>query len=169
MKNLIKILSTLVILFAIACTKEGPQGPAGTNGNANVIYSSWVTISGTTRDTTVDGSKHKIKHFIADSLTADNLSNAAILSFFKIPGDENIYPLPYTSYAGGIANTISTLPSVGKLFITRFTHDNSGSIGISSSLQYRYIIIPGSKNLRLAKPLKNMSYDEICKMYDITQ
>lgn len=162
-------MSIITLFITIACTKEGPQGPAGTDGNANVIYSSWITIPGTSRDTILDASNYKIKHLIADSLTTDNLLNAAILSFFRIPGDENIYPLPYTSYAGGIANTISTMPSVGKLFITRFTYDNSGSIGISSSLQYRYIIIPGSKNLRLAKPLKNMSYDEICKMYDITQ
>ena len=33
------ILALAITFFAISCTKEGPQGPAGT---ANVIYSAWV-------------------------------------------------------------------------------------------------------------------------------
>ena len=44
MKSLTKILSALMLVFLMSCSKDGetgPQGPAGIDGNANVLYSDW--------------------------------------------------------------------------------------------------------------------------------
>ena len=51
----------------------------------------------------------------------------------------NVIPLPYTSFAGGIVNTVSYQLVPGKIIITRFTDDNSASIGYGA-LQFRYVI-----------------------------
>jgi hypothetical protein len=37
----------------------------------------------------------------------------------------------------------------------------------TNKLKIRYFLIKGNVNLRLAKPLDQMSYDEICEMYSI--
>lgn len=171
MKNLTKFLCAIALVIAISCAKDGatgPQGPAGTNGtngNANVMYSDWVTLPTVWRDSTIDASLMKINHLKADSLTSNNLKLATILAYAKF--SSTIFLLPYTSNAGGKVSTMSQYPNVGKFFFTRFTHDNSASIGVSGSLEYRYIIIPGSKHLRLVKPLNQMSYDEVCNLYNI--
>jgi hypothetical protein len=100
-----------------------------------------------------------------NSLTANLLNQGQVIAYFKIPGDVNIFPLPYTSNAGGSANTMSYIPTVGKVFFTRFTHNNSGSIGVSSSLQYRVVMIPGG--LLGGRSARNMSYAEVCAAYGI--
>ncbi len=166
MKNLTKILCALMVVFMISCAKDGAVGPAGVNGNANVIYSDWAKSENSIRDTSIDGSSLNTTHLVADSLTLTNINSATILVFTSFL-DGLALPLPYTSYAGGKANTISFFSKVGKIFITRFAHDNSNSVKLSSSLVYRYIIIPGSTHLRLAKPLNQMTYDEVCELYNI--
>jgi len=54
----------------------------------------------------------------------------------------SVFPLPYTNHAGNNPNTVSFFPGTGKIIITRFAHDNSGSTGFGS-LPFRYILIPG--------------------------
>jgi len=112
----------------------------GATGTANVIYSAWG-LANNLRDTTIDESKLVVMNFPAASLSQAYLSSASIQVFFIFNGQEE--PLPYTSYAGGLENTLSFIPQPGNILITRFTADNSGSIGISSILQFRYVIIPG--------------------------
>jgi Collagen triple helix repeat (20 copies) len=150
----------------------GPQGPAGPQGSpggaANAIYSSFATLLQAWRDTTIDGSALKVNHAVANALTANIINQGQVLAYFKIPGDVNIFPLPYTSNAGGTANTMSYIPTSGKIFYTRFTHNNSGSIGVSSSLQFRWIAIPGGL-LGARTDLRSKSYQEVCAMFNIPQ
>lgn len=116
---------------------RGSQGPAGT---ANVIYSNWMYATNL-RDTTIDASALKIADIAAPQLTADIINKGEMYIYFSFGG--GVFTLPYTSYAGGKQNTISFIPVIGKFIITRFTADNSGSVSLSSVLQYRYILIPG--------------------------
>lgn len=158
----------------------GPAGPAGIPGGAgNVIYTNWAALAQAWRDTTIDGSALKVNHAVAVSMSQNLIDQGEVLAYFRIPGDIGYFQLPYTSNAGGIANTMSYIPTTGKIFYTRFTHNNSGSIGVSSSLQYRWIGIPGGfLGGRSADPtvgntgytisqLRAMSYIQVCQVLGI--
>jgi hypothetical protein len=109
-------------------------------GTANVIYSAWNYASNF-RDTTFDGSKLEVGTLTATELTNTYLNSATIQVFFTFGAGD--FPLPYTSDAGGTSNTISFIPEVGQILITRYTFDNSASVALSPLLQYRWVIIPG--------------------------
>ncbi|PUZ24290.1 collagen-like protein [Chitinophaga costaii] len=154
---------TLFVCFLtiISCGKTGPEGPAGpqgttgekgdkgdtgeqgaigATGTANVIYSNWVYATNF-NDSTIDNSVLKIGYVAAPSLTTNILNSGTVIVYFTYGG--GTFVLPYTSNAGGKPNTISFTPMLKKILITRFTHDNTASVVLSTLLQYRYIIIPG--------------------------
>lgn len=144
----------------------GPAGPAG--GAANVIYTAWSTLAQAWRDSTIDGSLLKVNHKVVNSLTSNILNMGEVLCYFQIPGDVNVFPMPYTSNAGGTANTMSYIPSLGKVIYTRFTHNNSGSVGVSSSLRFREVLIPGGLlGGRTSMDLHNMTYEQVCQNFGI--
>lgn len=122
----------LTSLLILSCKKgdTGPAGPAGPNGPAgspNVIYSSWV-YSTNFRDSVIDGSNVKLGNVAAPAIVDSILQKGLVLVYFTFGA--GIFDLPYTSDAGGMANTISFLPQKGNILITRFTSDNSNSIGL---------------------------------------
>lgn len=168
-KSILFLIST-TLLFIAACTKEGAKGPSGTNGlngkdgNANVYYSRWNTLSHTWRDTTMDGSMIKYNTDSAYGITPAILDSGAVLAYMRF--GNGTFPLPYTSFAGGIGNTLNYLPGSKTITYTRFTFDNSGSIGVSSSLQFRYIAIPGGI-LVGKRDIRTMPYEEVCRLYNI--
>ncbi len=160
---------------------EGPQGPIG---NANIIISDWISISGTLRDSSLDNSALKVMHYIAPELTDDILNRGAILVYMRFGSYQ--WTLPYTSYAGGKVSTISFIPARNVIFITRFAHDNSGSVTINSSARLKYILIPAdspevgyaggeekliSHNSQLysAEALKALPYEEVCAILGIEE
>lgn len=154
----------------------GPQGPAGT---ANVIYSAWIAMDPNVRDTTIDGSNLKVTDIPAPGLTQAIITQGAILVYFMYAGS-SVFPLPYTSYAGGKANTLNFIPMPGIIFITRFTFDNSASIAFGA-LSFRYILIPGGvADGRMAQggvagtgytidQLRQMSYAQVCSLLKIPE
>ncbi|HEY0273685.1 MAG TPA: hypothetical protein VGC22_10910 [Chitinophaga sp.] len=148
-----------VVIFLCCVTllscKKGDQGPAGPKGDkgdtgekgatgatgtANVIYSDWIYATNFV-DSIVDNSNVKVGHLYAPGLSNEMLSNGAVQVYFTF--GTGIFVLPYTSFAGGKPNTINYFPGLQKIIITRFTHDNSKSVNLSTLLQYRYILIPG--------------------------
>jgi len=78
-----------------------------------------------------------------------------------------VFPMPYTSNAGGKESTISYLPMPGRILISRFTADNSASISLSTLIQYRYVIIPGSVNIGLNNHVNLKDYEAVRKFYRI--
>lgn len=112
----------------------------GATGTANVIYSAWGYAS-TPRDTMIDESKLWVVNFPAASLTQADLGSASIQVYLQFGGGEEV--LPYIANAGSVNSTLAFIPENGTILITRFTSDNSGSIEIPLSLQYRFVIIPG--------------------------
>lgn len=130
-------------------------------GTANVISSAW-NYATNPRDSTIDGSLDVVETLASPSLTAGDVDSATILMYFTFGA--GIFPLPYTSYAGGKGRTISFIPEAGQFLITRFTFDNSGSVGMSSLLQFRFIIIPAGATVtdgfrQAAKNMKTMSVE----------
>jgi len=118
---------------------QGPEGPGGADGNANVIVSEWKLATGH-KDTLIDVSQMKTATVLAPELTDEVIQKSAILVYFEFGGGSFI--LPHTSYAGGKASTISFFPKNGKIRPTRFTHDNSNTVSLSTVLSYKYVIIP---------------------------
>lgn len=125
----------------------GPLGPIGATGTANVIYSDFAQSNTGIRDTVVDGSNIKVTHLIVPEITEEVIQSGTILVYMKF--NSQVHSLPYTSSAGGKANTISSLLNPGRIYITRFTHDNSASAYLTPLLSYRYIIIPGGMKAQL--------------------
>lgn len=140
----------------------GPTGATGPAGTANVIYSGW-NYAINFRDTTVDNSALKIADLAAPSLTTSILNSGNVMVYFTYGG--GVLALPYTSNAGGKDNTISYFPRLGRFIITRFTADNSGSIPLSTLLQYRYVIIPGGISVAVAKHVNINDYESVRKFY----
>jgi len=139
----------------------GPQGPAGT---ANVIYSGWVSFQQAQRDTLIDGTNLKVNHLPAPRLTQAIIDNGMIQVYMRF--GTTVLPLPYTSDAGSgtgpaKTSTVSFIPRPGRLFLTRYTHDNTATVGFGS-LQFRYVLIPGG--VQANANLKNVnleSYSEV--------
>jgi hypothetical protein len=171
MKKIALLLTALLPLLFFACKKEaGPTGPAGANGtngkdgNANVYYSNWHYLTTTWGDTNIDNTSLKYNRDSAAVITQGILDSGAVLVYFNYGA--GVFPLPYTSYAGGAVNTMNFILGLKQIIYTRFTHDNSASAGVGG-LQWRYIVIPGGK-LTGKKETIPGSYKEVCQMYNIS-
>jgi Collagen triple helix repeat (20 copies) len=137
------------------------QGPPGT---ANVEYSGW-NFTSNFRDTTADGSSLNVGDLLAPALTQSLLDNGAFQVYFTFGA--GVYTLPYTSFAGGAANTMSYWPRLGHFIVTRFTADNSNTIKLSAFIQYRYIMIPGGVKVGVNHHPDLNNYEAVRKFYRI--
>ena len=165
----------------------GPTGPQGPAGTANVIYSAWITSPYASRDTTIDGTCHRVRHLDAPSLSPNILNQGVMITYFRI-SSIGPYLLPYTSDAGGATNQIEAIYAVQKILGTRktfgscrFSAADPGTapvlINLPQSLEYRYILIPGvvsgGRSATIggtnytAEQLKAMPYDKICQLLKI--
>jgi len=133
----------------------GPAGDAGPPGTANVLYSGWAFASNITAGT-YDGSAMVVANLAAPGVTSAFVQSGVVLVYMTF--GVGVDPLPYTSFAGGKQSTISFIPAFGvgtggiaatenNILITRFTADNSGSVPLSSILQYRYVLIPAGRSV----------------------
>lgn len=149
---------------------DGAVGPKGKDGNANVIYSKWMVAKNFT-DSVSDNTNVKVGHISAPLITDSVLNNGVVIVYMNYGAGP--FQLPYTSFAGGKASTISFWIKPGKLMPYRFTHDNSNSVSLSTSLQYRYIIVPANMNADSVAASGRIAakdypdYEELCKAYGI--
>lgn len=170
LKTLFAILS--VTAFTVSCSsddgKDGADGADGAPGTANVIYSAWMTAPAATAET-IDGTSGLSTTINAPELSADILSKGTILVYMSF--GSNTYALPYTSVAGGSANTITAISSLQKIKLFRFKHANDGTtVTLPTSLNWRYILIPGgvAAGAKSAKPdYSEMNYEEVCQYFNI--
>jgi len=164
------LLAAISLLSITGCQKEGPQGPAGLNGqNAEVYYSEWfspVSWSGTYGDWFFEAS--------APDLTQDIVEGGVVLAYAWLDGDvfggNSMRPLP--AYAVG-ANWGFLIHQYGSIV---FTTDMIGTPATSTN-KFRFIAIPGTvpaaksgtKGYRSAQELRSMSYKQVCKLYNIPE
>jgi hypothetical protein len=143
-----------------SCSKPEDGAP----GTANVIYSDWIT-GPTLNDETIDGTSGKSALLDTPLLTQDILDKGTILVYAKF--SSTVFPLPYTSRAGGVDNTLTFYPMLQKIKVFRFKHDGSGGLG--AAVSYRYILIPGGVSATAKNNLnfKQMSYQEVCKHFNL--
>jgi hypothetical protein len=143
-RNTFLLIATGLITMGFSACKKGDTGPTGTpgeDGTANVIYSDWLSFQVPSRDSTIDGTFQKVNHLTVPKLTDEILNKGAVQVYFRY--GSTVTPLPYTSNAGSKTNTIHFIPKAGTLVIARYTHDNTASVGLPTTLQFRYILIPG--------------------------
>ncbi|MBL7733639.1 MAG: collagen-like protein [Chitinophagaceae bacterium] len=160
---------------------QGPTGPQGPAGTANVIYSAWATSPFAARDTTVDGTLYRVTHITAPSLSTAILNQGVVLTYLRLAGVLETTMLPFASYSGGTTSIMSTWNVSQKIFINRHTVGCNAAgclLGISSSIEYRYVLIPGAvsggRNAGgvggtgySAEELKGMSYERVCQLLNI--
>ena len=161
------IIAFSALLFS-GC--KGDQGPTGLDGlNATVYYSEWfspTTWSGTTGDWYFDAS--------APDLTQNIVESGVVLGYVWLSGDLNdgksVRPLP--AFAVG-ANWDFLVYQYGSI---QFISDNV-SMPLTTENKFRFIAIPGTipalksaslKN-KTEQELRNMSYKEVCKLYNIPE
>jgi hypothetical protein len=173
-KYMLPAACIVVVLFIIAGCKKGDTGPQGPEGNANVIYSNWFTPATYKKDT-VFGIWGFSYTMAVPAITQPILDSGAVLVFAKMHGyNPAVWPngqvgqLPITiNYIqGGLqVDTWQGYATPGNLKV-RFTNDHNIYTAIANTHQFRYIIIPGGT---ASGRMRQLSYEEICRMYNITE
>lgn len=168
----------LLAIFTISCSSDdgtdgvngvdGAVGATGPAGSANVIYSAWLTAPTAVAET-IDGTSGLSTSIAAPQLSSDILSKGTILVYVSF--GTGTYTVPYTSTAGGFVNTITAISTVQKIKLFRFRHDQGGTVGLPTSLNWRYILIPGGAAAATSKAAKEdyskMSYEQVCARFNI--
>jgi hypothetical protein len=171
----------LVAISTISCSSDdgtdgingvdgqpGATGATGATGTANVIYSAWITAP-TAAAETIDGTSGMSTTINAPQLSEDILAKGTILVYMSY--GTGTFTLPYTSLAGGTANTITAISTAKKIKLFRFTHSGAGTVGLPTTLSWRYILIPGGVAAATAKTANvdysKMSYEEVCAHFNI--
>ncbi len=166
-----KLYSCLAIvlfaaIFVISCKKgdtgpAGPAGPAGAAGaagaagpkgdstTANVTYSAWTDVTFTqavdpVADTAITGLY--FGYIVAPKLTADVISKGQITTYINLgsAASPDIFTLPYTDI---IFQGVSIVPDyvVDTIYLTANVDASTTTSGGVKGLQFRYVIIPGTK------------------------
>jgi hypothetical protein len=167
-----KITYLLMIFFALffsACEEDPVPGPPGRDGqDATVYYSEWFspsTWAGTSGDWYFDAS--------APDLNQDIVEKGVILAYVWLGDDiyEGTAVRPLPAYATG-ANWDFLIPDYGTI---EFTSDMVSKPATSTN-KFRFIAIPGTipalKSASLTDQktqLKNMSYQEVCRLLNIPE
>ncbi len=154
-------------LLLSGCGKTGPQGPAGKD--ATVYYSEWFSPtvwSGTSGDWYFAAA--------APDLTQDIVENGVVLAYAWLAGDvyegTSVRPLPAIAVGANWSFLIHQYGSI------EFTSDML-AMPLTSGNKFRFVAIPGTITaLKSGMPgqksiqeLKNLSYKEICRLYNIPE
>ena len=178
-------IRTITISFLIAistllwtgCGKVGPEGPQGPQGPASsdIISSIWYTPGANdwTYDNTVKEWYYDVSNAVTTAeITKDIVENGVVLAYMSSSADHpanSVRPLP--SYAMG-CDWNFLIHTYGSIEFTSNALTNPGSIEVS----FRFILIPASVYLKSTKvksksvvELKNMPYQDVCKMFGIQE
>lgn len=158
---------------------EGPQGPQGEQGDpgtANVMYSEWMD-----QDWNFTDSPNFKTMLVNDvNLTDDFLDGGGfVLGFFRF--QENVpFPLPYQNFSSNNIRTFYPVHfsdegnvrfSIESTDGTALTDSEVNGSGPGINAQFKYVLIPGGTTLSAkgANSLKQLSYEELCKLLDIPE
>jgi hypothetical protein len=210
--HVLSLMVIVANFLMIGCSKQGPVGPAGPTGNngatgatgatgpqgpagtANVIFSGWFTPAqnGNWVDTTINGvAQQKKFRKAAPEVTLSIMNTGVVLSYVKLNPDgtggttTTIRQLPYADV--GQAREFIQLTYNSNITYAVTSTANPGvaiPAGITTTLEFRYVIIPGSVaggrlinngektaevngKLYTESQLKAMSYAEVCSLLKI--
>jgi hypothetical protein len=170
MKTRFRTLSLFVAISALlfaGCNKEGPPGPAGQD--ATVYYSEWFSPtawSGSSGDWYFEAT--------APDLTQDIVENGVVLAYAWLANDvyegSSVRPLPAFAVGATWSFLIHQYGSI------EFTSDMYAP-PLTTGNKFRFVAIPGTipalksgtPGYRSEQELKNISYKEICRLYNIPE
>ena len=167
MKNLIKIISMLLLSISFSCSKpengtngtngiDGVNGTTGPIGTANVMYSNWISPSFLSANNSLE-----VAEIIEPKINQSILDTGTILVYVRL-GNE-VYQLNYYNLA--LSYSIVYVLSQGKIKIVRNILPSNGG-------QFRYVIIPGGiSTARTSAKLdfKKMTYNQVCASLKIPE
>lgn len=160
----------------------GPQGPQGPTGTANVIYSSWFTLTGWHDSTMLNQGLCKIDYKDVVGLTSSIISQGVVLSYAApTTASTFAYPMPWLVSSVSPNVMLHYLPTIGRMIYYNFQINSAaGGFALNAAYVYRYIIIPGGiagKGIEKAAEIKGkvytesqlqaMSYQQICSLLKI--
>ena len=125
--KLLPLAGMALLFLLLSCSKQGPAGPAGTNGNANVKSVSFTNITVPTNNTYT---------FQIPQITQAIVDSGVINVYYKgSQPTDTWYPLPqYYYYNGGLVWLILAQIQVGSAVLS-----NNGIT--AAPLTYRFDII----------------------------
>lgn len=187
-KNFFKLFTALlgIVLFFAHCQKgdvgpagpkgdtgatgangaAGAQGAKGDSGTANVIYSAWLDVTTFVPETFTNNGVLDTLDFTA-RITAPKLTSAILNSGemkvyfnFGTLAAPNVVPLPYVDI---VSSGISITPefAVGRIDLYSNVRANTATLTDGKHYQYRYILIPGVVNARVAQPVDWNNYNQV--------
>jgi hypothetical protein len=112
------------------------------------VYSGYRSPAGAAVEVALDGTLTR-SYFIPEPLITQSVIDTAQLQVWLRFQNEEVV-LPYTSMAGGTANTIWARPEGGGIRVYRMTHGCTTSgcpINLPSTLQYRFSFVTGGTPL----------------------
>lgn len=146
----------------------GPTGPQGPTGTANVIYSAWKSAAASWNAKTDFGRATQSSFINAPEVTQTIIDSGLVMVYFR-SSNNGVQTLPYTGGSGAVW-TLSAYPIIettepiaysaiptatavaagaavptanqARIRLISFDHNQAGTTQISSSAQYRYIIVP---------------------------
>ena len=165
------LVVSISTLFVFVACKKGDDGLPGT---ANVKFSEWFTPAAYKKDT-VFGIWGFSYNKTAAAITQNVLDSGVVMVFGKMTGyNPLVWPtgsvgqLPITiSYMqGGLQNDTRQFKATPGNLNIRFQNDHNLYTTIANTHQYRYIIIPGAVPAGAGRGI-NLSYEEVCRRYNI--
>ena len=159
MKKLIGIALLTIVVFT-SCTKEGPAGPAGATGNANVLPGS-NTIS--PANWSWDGVNNK---WYCNITFTKAISDQSAVLFYVITNSGGASPMPYTDNNGTIItfeNFLYNTPST-----IRIDYYNGTANLTQPSINYyiEYVIIPPALKA-LHQNVNYNNYEEVKHIFNV--
>ena len=120
---------------------DGSVGAGDLAPDLRVVSSQWLAgVAGP--DETLDGTNLDIARIPAPEITEEARNSDLVAVHMAFAGQ--VFPLPYTSFAGGKPSTISFRVAPGEIILTRMADDNVANLGFGSSLRFRYVITPSA-------------------------
>lgn len=179
----------IITLFFAHCKKgdvgpAGPAGPAGPTGQtgatgvkgdtgtANVIYSAWLDVTTYAPETATSNGVLDTLDFTAvitaPKLTSAILNSGEIKVYFNFGtlAVPDVVPLPYVDI---VASGLSITPEfeVGKIDLYSNVKANTATLTDGKHYQYRYILIPGVVNARVAQTVDWNDYNKVKEHFGI--
>lgn len=170
MKNKYATISFALLLFVFSgCKKEGPEGPAGKDGNANVISSNTLTLYNWS-SAFDNGTEFTYTSIINwGSITQSIKDEGVVMLYIHDNSTTNWTALPYSESGSGYADAFNFEVAVGQVRLAFDGYDSFGSPGASALngiFTIRMIAIPSSE--RKANPNINLrDYEAVKKAYHL--
>ena len=165
------VLMAILVAFSVSCSPEdgedGAIGPAGEDGNANVVSSDWFSIQFDYTNGANDYGYMSIE--IPNYQEFVNNGGIAMVYMKQTLGNDHIIrPLPFEDVFNFALANVPT-EGVENSLIIFANQSNVIDLETEPGLTFRYVLIPGNSMNKNAKDLTKMSYNEVMNHFGIKQ